>query len=180
MLHVLFPVLGGLRVIKRVLVFTKIFSFDLGSSIKLLQSKIPVINSIWCDFTQGRCFLLIPLKLSEVPADYALCCMFVFPCLGVRRGAKRVLAFPQTFSFDLGGSIKLLSIEIEKSFLLSMVRFYPDRTCYLLCRVKHVNEGSCAGLSVQTFARAARKSFRKHRPCCGKSPIHVMVIILIC
>ena len=38
---------------------------------------------------------LIPLKLSQVPAAYASCCMFVFPCLGVLGVVERVLAFPK-------------------------------------------------------------------------------------
>ena len=28
-------------------------------------------------------FFWFPFKLSQVPAGYALCCLFVFPCLGV-------------------------------------------------------------------------------------------------
>ena len=44
------------------------------------------------------------LKLSQVPASYALCCMFVLPCLGMLREIERVLAFVISFSFDPGSS----------------------------------------------------------------------------
>ena len=44
--------------------------------------------------------------------------------------------FSQTFRFDPGSSIKLLSSKIEKMFLSSMVRFYPGRAYYHPCQFK--------------------------------------------
>ena len=44
--------------------------------------------------------------------------MSFFSLLGVSKGAKRVLAFPQISSFHPGSSTKLSSTEIEKMFLL--------------------------------------------------------------
>ena len=39
--------------------------------------------------------------------------------LGVPKGVKKILAFPQTFRFNRGSSIKLLSTKPEKMFPLS-------------------------------------------------------------
>ena len=57
------------------------------------------------NFTQRRCVFLISLKHSQVHADYALCCMFVFPCLGMLREVKSVLAFLKIYSFNPGSSV---------------------------------------------------------------------------
>ena len=54
-----------------------------------------------------------------------------FPRLGVLRKVKKVLGFPQMFSFDPDRSIQLLSNNTEKIFPLSMVRFYPGRSYHL-------------------------------------------------
>ena len=58
-----------------------------------------------------------PSNFLKSFAGYALCFMFVLSCLCVLREVKRVLAFPQIFSFDLDRSIKVLSNKIEKMFL---------------------------------------------------------------
>ena len=57
--------------------------------------------------SQSDIVFLIFLKLSQVPAGYALCCMFVFPCLSMLREVKRVLAFPKILGFDTNSSIEL-------------------------------------------------------------------------
>ena len=54
-----------------------------------------------------------------------------FPRLGVLREVKKVLGFPQMFSFDPGSSIQLLSNNTEKIFPLNMVEFYPGRSHHL-------------------------------------------------
>ena len=52
MLHALFSVLGVPRKLKKSLLLPKLLRFDLGSSIKLLQSKRSITSSMWYDFTR--------------------------------------------------------------------------------------------------------------------------------
>ena len=52
------------------------------------------------------------------------------------RGVKRIFAFQQICSFDPDSSIKLLASKIEKVFPLSVVQFYPGRSCHHLRRVQ--------------------------------------------
>ena len=75
-------------------------------------------------------------KLFEVPVGNALPFMLFLSCLDVPGGVYKVFDFSKTFKFDLGSSINLLPSKIEEMFLLSTVRFYLDRACLHLYRVK--------------------------------------------
>ena len=65
-MHILIFPLGASRKVKRVLAFSQMFKLD-----KAIMEQ----NTTWCDLTQW-CFFLFSLKLSQVPAGYALCCSF--------------------------------------------------------------------------------------------------------
>ena len=51
MLHVLISLLDVTKKVNIVLAFLQMFRFDAVSSIKLLQSEIPLIHSMWYDLT---------------------------------------------------------------------------------------------------------------------------------
>ena len=69
--------------------------------------------------SRGSCAFLsleVGNTFSQIPAGYALWCIFVFPCLGLVSGVERVLAFHHVYSFDPGSSMKVLASKIEADF----------------------------------------------------------------
>ena len=77
------------------------FRFDSGSSIILLQNKIQIISSNVERFDTATLFSFT-LKSSKVTAGYALCCMFVYPCLGMLRHDGIVVRAFASQSVDVG------------------------------------------------------------------------------
>ena len=139
-----FPCLAEPMGKTRVIAFLKIFTCDSYSSVKLKSTKIATMSSLHVvRFHTPKLFSLsFPFKLFQVLVGNVLCCMLYSSCLDVPRGAKKVLAFSKTFTYDSCSSIKLTSSYIEKMFPLSMVRFYPGKACHHLCPVKthHVRQ----------------------------------------
>ena len=87
--------------------------------------------------TKGCCLLLIfPQKLSQVPVGYALCGMFVLPCLDKLKGVKRAITFVQKFNFDPGRSIKGTIKQNRKIVFFKYGEFYPSRSSHHLYRFK--------------------------------------------
>ena len=76
MLHVLISLFGAPSRVKRILAFSQMFRFDPGSSIN--QNTNNIFHVVRFDTVTLLSFDF-PSKLSQVPAGYALCCMFAFP-----------------------------------------------------------------------------------------------------
>ena len=68
------------------------------SELSYFEAKMSVI---WCDFTQGRCFILIFPQTFSCPCGLGIMLHVLFSLLGVSRGVKTVLAFLQILGLIL-------------------------------------------------------------------------------
>ena len=85
--------------------------------------------------------------------------------------------FPQIFRFDSGSSIKLVLIKLEKIFPLSMVRFFPGKTCHYLWRVKTYQLMQlCRFHRTKICERSNEKLLNKK----AIVSVHVMLITFVC